>query len=219
MGALKGDLFAREVPNRFPKLEKLFEQAKDDFWNDSKAVDWSRELTLSGEERRALARVCSTLYYGERAALLVSAQLIPLVPDEEARFVLSAQVMEEAKHVSVFRRLLQKLDEIHPCDPWARRLLTDLARIRHPVGKLLGMQLIVENVANNLFHVLAKSVDDELVREVLHYVAYNRDELVARLRKSCEVALRANRITLEQSRQLLKSYEEGLSGYTYLERE
>lgn len=62
-------------------------------------------------------------------------------------------------------------------------------------------------------------VPGDTVTEVLHYVAYNRDELVTRLRRSVEVALRANRITLEESRHLLKTYEEGLSGYTYLERE
>ncbi len=62
-------------------------------------------------------------------------------------------------------------------------------------------------------------VPGDTVTEVLNYVAYSRDELVARMRRATEVALKANRITLEESRQLLKTYEEGLSGYTYLERE
>jgi arginine decarboxylase len=62
-------------------------------------------------------------------------------------------------------------------------------------------------------------VPGDTVTEVLNYVAYSRDELVAKMRRATEVALKANRITLEESRQLLKTYEEGLSGYTYLERE
>jgi arginine decarboxylase len=33
------------------------------------------------------------------------------------------------------------------------------------------------------------------------------------------VALRQGRITLDESRSLLRMYEEGLSGYTYLERD
>ena len=41
--------------------------------------------------------------------------------------------------------------------------------------------------------------------------------LLARLRRSIECALRAKRLTLEESRQLLKIYETGLSSYTYLE--
>jgi arginine decarboxylase len=62
-------------------------------------------------------------------------------------------------------------------------------------------------------------VPGDTVTEVLNYVAYSRDELMAKMRRATEVALKANRLTLEESRQLLKTYEEGLSGYTYLERE
>jgi arginine decarboxylase len=62
-------------------------------------------------------------------------------------------------------------------------------------------------------------VEGDTVTEVLNYVSYNKDDLVAKLRKSTEVALRAGKLTLDESRQLLRMYEEGLSGYTYLERE
>jgi len=53
----------------------------------------------------------------------------------------------------------------------------------------------------------------------LNYVSFNRDDLVARLRKLAEAALRAGRLTLDESRHLLSIYENGLSGYTYLERD
>ena len=62
-------------------------------------------------------------------------------------------------------------------------------------------------------------VEGDTVTEVLNYVSYNKDDLVAKLRKSTEVALRNGRLSLDESRQLLRMYEEGLSGYTYLERE
>jgi arginine decarboxylase len=62
-------------------------------------------------------------------------------------------------------------------------------------------------------------VSGDTVSDVLRYVRYNRDDLVARVRKSAEIALRAKRITLEESRLLLRRYEEGLSGYTYLEQD
>jgi arginine decarboxylase len=55
------------------------------------------------------------------------------------------------------------------------------------------------------------------VREVLAYVQYSADELIARLRKDVERAVRAGNITLNESRQLLHFYETGLEGYTYLE--
>jgi hypothetical protein len=151
------DLFRPEIDASFPRLDRLFEQAKRDFWNDSTAIDWEQPLTLSTVERKALAKIFSLIYYGERAALEVSAQLLPLVPDEQAKFVLACQVIEEAKHVSAFRRLLGRLDTIWPCDPWARRVLADLVRTPRATSKLVGMQLIVENIANQLFHIIHES--------------------------------------------------------------
>jgi arginine decarboxylase len=62
-------------------------------------------------------------------------------------------------------------------------------------------------------------VSGDTVSDVLRYVRYNREDLVARVRKAAELALRAKRITFEESRQLLRRYEEGLSGYTYLEQD
>ncbi len=59
----------------------------------------------------------------------------------------------------------------------------------------------------------------DTVNEVLSYVAYNKDDLVMRLRRSVESALRDGRMSLEESKVLLRTYEAGLSGYTYLERE
>jgi arginine decarboxylase len=62
-------------------------------------------------------------------------------------------------------------------------------------------------------------VPGDTVTDVLRYVSYGRDDLVAKLRRFSEIALRQNRISLEESRALLRMYEEGLSGYTYLERD
>ncbi len=59
----------------------------------------------------------------------------------------------------------------------------------------------------------------DTVTDALKYVDYKREELVARVRRFVESALKAKRMTLEESRHLLKMYEDGLSGYTYLEGE
>ncbi len=60
-------------------------------------------------------------------------------------------------------------------------------------------------------------VSGDSVSDVLRYVRYDRNDLVARVRHAAELAFRAKRMTLEESRQLLRRYEEGLAGYTYLE--
>jgi hypothetical protein len=168
------DLFRAEIDDGFPRLERLYEQAKRDFWNDSTAIDWSQPMTLDPGEQKAMAKILSLIYYGERAALEVSAQLVPMVDDEQAKFVLACQVIEEAKHVSAFRRLLLKLDAIQPVNWWVRRVLGDLVATKHAAFKLVGMQLIVENIANQLFHIIGESVRDPLIKTVLEYVG--RDE-------------------------------------------
>jgi len=65
--------------------------------------------------------------------------------------------------------------------------------------------------------VLDSMIKGDTVREVLDYVEFNGDALVARLRDSVEAAVRAGRMDLEESGRLLRFYEDGLHGYTYLE--
>jgi arginine decarboxylase len=60
-------------------------------------------------------------------------------------------------------------------------------------------------------------IKGDTVREVLHYVQYSADEMATRMRKDVERAVRAGKISLDESRQLLAFYESGLEGYTYLE--
>jgi arginine decarboxylase len=60
-------------------------------------------------------------------------------------------------------------------------------------------------------------IKGDTVREVLQYVQYSADELISLMRKDVERAVRAGKVSLEESRQLLRFYESGLEGYTYLE--
>jgi arginine decarboxylase len=62
-------------------------------------------------------------------------------------------------------------------------------------------------------------VPGDTVSDVLRYVGFEHKDLVARLRRASEEALRMKRITFEESKALMRLYEHGLSGYTYLEDE
>ena len=57
----------------------------------------------------------------------------------------------------------------------------------------------------------------DTVREVLDYVQFKSSDLLEQYRKDVELALREGKIGYEESGRLLKFYEEGLHGYTYLE--
>ena len=66
--------------------------------------------------------------------------------------------------------------------------------------------------------VLETVVQGDTVREVLNYVQYNSQTLLDEFRKDVELAVREQRIGYEEAGRLLKTYEEGLQGYTYLEQ-
>ncbi len=66
--------------------------------------------------------------------------------------------------------------------------------------------------------ILETVVQGDTVREVLNYVQYNTQSLIDQFRRDVEVAVREQRIGYEESGRLLKFYEEGLQGYTYLEQ-
>jgi arginine decarboxylase len=59
-------------------------------------------------------------------------------------------------------------------------------------------------------------VEGDSVTEVLSYVQYSKDDLVSRVRRAVEVALREKRITMAESGRFMRRYEESLDGYTYL---
>jgi arginine decarboxylase len=66
--------------------------------------------------------------------------------------------------------------------------------------------------------VLETVIQGDTVREVLNYVQFSAQALVDQFRKDVEVAVREQRIGYEESGRLLRFYEEGLQGYTYLEQ-
>lgn len=66
--------------------------------------------------------------------------------------------------------------------------------------------------------VLETVVQGDTVREVLNYVQYSVQSLIDAFRKDVELAVREQRIGYEESGRLLRFYEEGLQGYTYLEQ-
>ena len=65
--------------------------------------------------------------------------------------------------------------------------------------------------------ILDTVIKGDTVREVLNYVQFSADSLVTQLRRDVETALREGRLGYEESGRLLRFYEEGLQGYTYLE--
>lgn len=65
--------------------------------------------------------------------------------------------------------------------------------------------------------VLEAVIRGDSVKEVLAYVQFSSSHLLEQFRRDVEEAVMAGKIGYEESGRLLKFYEEGLYGYTYLE--
>ncbi len=66
-------------------------------------------------------------------------------------------------------------------------------------------------------YTLDHVAEGDRVTDVLSYVQYSRKDLIRRVRAISERALEAGTITLSEARTLLRTYQHGLNGYTYLE--
>jgi arginine decarboxylase len=97
---------------------------------------------------------------------------------------------------------------------------------------LVGAYQEILGDLHNLFgdtHAVHVSLDDnggarldalvkgDTVREVLDYVEFDSEVLLGKLRTDVETAVRSGKIDYEGAGQLLRFYEDGLHGYTYLE--
>ncbi len=60
-------------------------------------------------------------------------------------------------------------------------------------------------------------IEGDTVEEVLAYVQYDLEDMKKAMRLDVEAACRQGRLTLSEGKSLLKFYDDGLEGYTYLE--
>lgn len=63
----------------------------------------------------------------------------------------------------------------------------------------------------------AREISGDTVADVLSYVEFNPAELVDRMRKVAENAVRTGAISPQERREIMAAYETGLRGYTYFE--
>jgi len=159
-------------------------------------------------------------------------QLFPVVPihrlNEEPtrRAVLADITCDSDGKIDHFidRRDVKRLLELHPPDGEPYYLGVFLVgAYQESLGDLHNLFGDTNTVHVSLDEEGRYQIDEviagDTVTDVLRYVRYSRKDLVARLRRGTEAAIRSLRMTREESRQLLRMYEDGLSGYTYLEHE
>ncbi len=120
------------------------------------------------------------------------------------------------------RRDVKKTLQLHPCNgrPYllGAFLVGAYQEILGDLHNLFGDTNAVHvRTGESGEPVLEAVVHGDTVREVLDYVAFNAPVLVERFRRDVEAAMREGRIDHKEAGRLVRVYEEGLQGYTYLE--
>jgi arginine decarboxylase len=156
-------------------------------------------------------------------------QLFPIMPihrlEEEpnCRGVLADITCDSDGKVDRFidRRHVKSVLELHPYKHEDYFLATFLVgayqEILGDLHNLLGDTNAVHVSLENGHVSIDEVIEGDTVREVLQYVQFSADELMRSMRKTVEKALRDQKLSIDESRVLLKFYESGLEGYTYLE--
>ncbi len=90
-----------------------------------------------------------------------------------------------------------------------------LGDLHNLFGDTNAVHIAIDETGYRIDHV----VEGDSVTEVLGYVQYQKPYLMQRMRQANEEALRRGLLTFEESALLMKRYDDGLAGYTYLEEE
>src|SRR5207245_3419008 len=130
---------------------------------------------IPDRKKEAIARIFTIILWGELAAWIVSADLAERIDDVEAKMAATSQAFDEARHFYVMRDYLLGLGiDLPPLDGYTQAVLRELLGTKSLARKLIGMQLIVENVALGLFRAVARSRAEPVLSELMPY--YERDE-------------------------------------------
>ena len=179
-------------------LLELYEKGKKQQWDASTRLDWSLELNpdnpmelkdeaisiygtdiwnrMTDKERSWLRRELqansiSQFMHGEQGALIATAKIVGTVPDMNAKFYAATQVMDEARHVEAYKRLLhEKFGVAYPINKALQTLLEQTLTDRRWDMTYLGMQVLIEGLALAAFQRIRDQAKNNLAASVNAYV-------------------------------------------------
>ena len=134
---------------------------------------WNR---MTGKEKGWLrqhlqANSISQFMHGEQGALIATAKIVATVPDMNAKFYAATQVIDEARHVEAYKRLLhEKFEVAYPINPALRTLLEQTLSDRRWDMTYLGMQVLIEGLALAAFQSIRDKAGNTLAGAVNAYV-------------------------------------------------
>jgi len=199
--------FTWEYEDGNADLLKLYDKGKQQQWDAAERIDWSQDLDpenpmlmpdemiriygspiwekLNDKEkanvrRHSQAWQISQFMHGEQGALMVTARIVETVPDMASKFYAATQVMDEARHVEAYSRLLHdKFEVAYPITPPLASLLEDVLHDKRWDFNYLGMQVLIEGLALAAFHAIRDMSKNPLAAAVNAYVMQDEARHVA----------------------------------------
>ncbi len=199
--------FCWEYDDGRAKLLALYRKGKKLQWDAEERIDWSQDLDpenpeglpdesipifgwdgfakLTKREKANLRRnyqswQLSQFLHGEQGALICTAKIVQQVPQMDAKFYAATQVVDEARHVEAYSRLLhEKFELAYPINPSLRTLLDQILRDSRWDMTYLGMQILIEGLALAAFQLIRDGASNPLAASVNAYVMQDEARHVA----------------------------------------
>ena len=202
--------FDWEYEDGSDSLLKLYDKGKKQQWDAAERIDWSQDLDphnpmetpdeaisiygspmwekMNDKEKANLrhhlqAWQISQFLHGEQGALVCTAKIVQEVPNLDSKYYAATQVIDEARHVEAYSRLLhEKFELAYPITPPLKALLNDIITDKRWDFTYLGMQVLIEGLALAAFHrirdasknPLASSVNAYVMQDEARHVAFGR---------------------------------------------
>jgi len=189
------------------ELLQLYAKGKKEQWDAEARIDWSLPVDpddpmqmddqvlplyntplwdkLSAAQRSEL-RYHNQVYnlsqflHGEQGALVCAARIVQDVPRIESKFYAATQVMDEARHVEAYRRLLrEKFRFAYPISRPLKALLEKALGDPRWDFTYLGMQVLIEGLALVAFQRIRDYAKNPLCAAVNAYVMQDEARHVA----------------------------------------
>ena len=189
-----------------PTMMGLYRKGVEMQWNAEERIDWTQELdeenpeqlpeemlpisgmaeyeAMSAKDKAKVRRhfqgwQISQFMQGEQGALICAAKIVTQVPDVDAKFYASTQVIDEARHVESYKRLLEKFGVAYPMTPPLQELIDQVLRDSRWDMTYLGMQVVIEGLALAAFQQIRDHAQNPLAAAVNAYVMQDESRHVA----------------------------------------
>ena len=188
-------------------LLALYDKGKRQQWDAQERIDWAQELdpdnpmqlpdetiSIAGSDlwnkltaremaefrRHAQAWQISQFLHGEQGALICAAKIVQQVQSIDAKFYAATQVIDEARHVEAYSRLLhEKFQMVFPINKQLHALLGDVIEHKEWDFTYLGMQVVIEGLALASFQSIRDKAQNALAAQVNAYVMQDEARHVA----------------------------------------